>query len=507
LDEDLRGDDKITKVISLQSIQLLPKTPHTVDLREYLPDITADSWGVLSDVRKGGLKNDLTAAFEDDGTSNAGQYVPLKKISGSGMDGECVYRSTSRWQYGANPEISATPFKGTATMDGLRWRSLYHYYNLYKNQMPLNRNKGGNQQPPNGIQSSNTCFSGGPHTIAQRVHGYNDDGLAGGNTYMADPMVPITLLARVDVALESFVDPATGKYRLRLRYYPMMVLWNPYSVRLSSNLSPIQSSYTNMFRRWNITIKVGSAGVPPFDAEPNNLFQGGGYLPELKTKSEDTATSQPGEIKIFALANGDVRKTSLGGDGSSNVCVFNELANTGNLADWRQFYDLPWQGTSNPADVIDVTVNNKSLDANATYNNGGPHKAWPDGGTYNMRISTYSPPSVNAPKSWPSPKPMISMMSGNPYLLVGFNYRAKGIMQTADTNYFNAQFNPPMFMGNSSSLSNINTVGYWREIYARNTSSTAASRPPRPTHPNFTRWARWTCSSAPDQGAGFSSPP
>jgi hypothetical protein len=386
------------------------------------------------------------------------------------MDGECVYRSSSQWRFGAVPEAPANAFNGSATMDGLRWRSLYFYYNLYKNSMALNRTKKGNQQAPAGIQSSNTGFSGGAHTIPQRVHGYNHDGIMASGSFMMDPIVPITLQMRMDVALESFVDPGTGKYRLRLRYYPMMVLWNPYSVRLSSNLNPIQNFYTNMFRRWDITLTAGGSGVTPFN-QPFNMFQptgGGAYLPSLKTKGSDTATFEPGEIKIFTIADGDIVKTSLGGSDSTNVCVFNELSNTGELADWCQYYDLPWPGTDNPADLINVQVSNKSLDANATYNNGGPLTAWPDGNLYNTRISTYSPPSVAAPSSWPNPRPAISTMAGNPFLLVGFNYRAKGIKQTTDSNYFNSQLNPPMFMGNSSSFSNINTVGYWRELYARN---------------------------------------
>ena len=468
LDEDYRGEENIAKVISLETFQLVPQNPQRLDLREYIPDITAHSWGVLANVRKGGLKNDLTAAFEDDGTSNAGQYAALLKNSGADMDGECVYRSSSKWKFGAVPEVTANAFNGSATMDGLRWRSLYFYYNLYKNNMALNRPKKGNQQAPAGIQSSNTGFSAGSHSIPQRVHGYNHEGIMASGSYMMDPIVPVTLQMRMDVALESFVDPGTGKYRLRLRYYPMMVLWNPYSVKLSSNLNPVQNFYTNMFRRWSVTITAGSTLVPPFNTAYNLFQPTDKYLPTLVTNGAETATFEPGEIKIFSIADQDIQKTTLGGSDNTNVGVFKELRNTGELADWCQYYDLPWPGTDNPADLINVQVSNQSIDANATYNNGGPLTAWPDGNTYNMRISTYSPPSVKAPNSWPNPKPAISTMAGNPFLLVGFNYRAKGIKQTPDTNYFNSQFNPPMFMGNSSSLSNINTVGYWRELYARN---------------------------------------
>ncbi len=469
LNQDLRDSGSASKILSLGTLKLTSKTPATTDLRNYAPDLTSESWGVLADARKGGLKNDLTAAFEDDETSNAGQYEALKASGGSGMDALCVYRSSSEWQYGAKPATPATPFSGSATMDGLRWRSLYLYYNLYKNTMSLNRNKAGAQQPPTGIQSSNLGFSSGALTIPQRAPVQNDDGVAAVG-YLLDPLVPVTLQARVDVALESFVDPGTKKYRLRLRYYPMMVLWNPYSVRISANPSPSQSFYTNLFRRWSITMKVGSTVITPFDGGANcNLFQGGGYLPTLNTKAADTASFEPGEIKIFALADNDVAKTNLGDPAKSNVCVFNELANSGKLADWNQYYDLPWAGTDKPSDLIDVSVGNSNLDANATYNNGGPLNSWPDGTQpYNLRISTYSPPSVKPTSTWPNPKPAIQTMNGTPFLIVGFNYRAKGIKQTTDSNYFNSAFNPPMFMGNSTSFTNVNTVGYWRELYARN---------------------------------------
>lgn len=466
LDTDLRNDDNITKVITLNSLKLATSKPVTVTTNSYAPDVTAYSLGVLADVKNGGLRKDLTAAFEDDGSSNAGQYNALKGTSGtgSGMDAQCLYRSTAT--FGAVPDNPVAPFSGSATMDGLRWRSLYLYYNLYKNTMPLNRSDGGKQAAPTGIQSSNLAFSGGAHSIPQRAPNSTEDGMCG--AHLMDPMVPVTLQARVDVAMESFVDPTTGNYRLRLRYYPMMVLWNPYSVRLTSSLAPSQSFYTNLFRRWSINIKAAGVGVPPFDNVAYNLFQGSGYLPTLNTKAADTTTFEPGEIKFFTLPDKDIAKTTLGEPGATNVCVFNDLANTGALADWCQYYDIPWAGTHTD-DVVDVTVSNTSLDANATYNNNGPLNAWPDGTkAYSGRISTYSPPTTKATSAWPNPKPQMSTLNGTPFLIVGFSYRAKGIKQTPDANYFNAAFNPPMFMGNSTSLTNLNTVGYWREMYARN---------------------------------------
>jgi hypothetical protein len=467
LNVDLRNQANIDKVITLDSLDLATTQPLTASTGTFAPDVTAYSMGVLADVRNGGLRKDLTAAFEDDGTS--GQYAALKASSGSGMDAQSVYRSTSKYQ--AVPPKAAAPFSGSATMDGLRWRSLYLYYNLYKNSMPLNRPKGSTAPNPAGIQSADLGLSGGGYTIPMRVPSHKEeDGLAAGN-YLMDPIAPLVLQARVDIALESFVDPATGKYRLRLRYHPMMVLWNPYSTRITSNLNTSISFYTNLLNingRWNTTIKVGATGVAPFDV-PYSLIQGGGYPLNLVSAPAETALFEPGEIKVLALA-GDIAKTTLGDPASTNVCnIQNLVSSNKNLsADWAQTYDLPWAGTSNPAETVAVAVANKNITANATYTNGGPFNAWPDGSaTWNSRFSSYNIPGATPANTWPSPP--ISTMNGTPYLLVGFNYRAKGIKQTSDPNYYNAAHNPPMFMGNSSGFTTLDSSygGYWRELYAR----------------------------------------
>jgi hypothetical protein len=469
LDTDLRNNDKLAKVISLESLKLLSDPPSTTSTATYSPDVTAYSMGVLADVRNGGLKKDLTAAFEDDRTNNSGQYAALKKSCGSGMDAQCVYRSTSKYQ--AVPPKSASPVNGSATMDGLRWRSLYLYYNLYKNSMSLNRTTS-NSSSPSGIQSADLGLSSGPYSVAQRVPSFSEEDGLGSGGYLMDPIAPLILQARVDIALESFVDPGSGKYRLRLRYHPMMVLWNPFSVRITANPSPAITFYTNLLNingRWQTTITVGGTAAQPFGSPGYSLIQGSNYPLKLVSSATETVSFEPGEIKVLALA-GDVKKLALGEPSSLNVCNIQNLVSAdANLsADWAQYYDLPWPGTSNANDVVKVDVSNKNLTANATYTSGGPFNAWPDGNTnWNNRFASYNIPGATPSNTWPSPA--ISTMNGTPYLLVGFNYRAKGIQPTTDPNYYNAAFNPPMFMGNSSGFTNMDSSygGYWRELYAR----------------------------------------
>ena len=320
------------------------------------------------------------------------------------------------------------------------------------------------------IQSGDLGLSRGAYSIPMRVPSYKEEDGLGSAPYLMDPIAPLVLQARVDIALESFVDPGSGKYRLRLRYYPMMVLWNPYSTRITSNSSPsisFNTSLLNVNGRWNTTIKVGSTGVTPFDV-PYSLIQGSGSPLNLVSDAADTASFEPGEIKVLALA-GDVAKTTLGDPSTSNVCqIKNLVSSNANLsADWAQYYDLPWTGTSNPADTVNVTVGNKNM-TGVAYSGGGPFNTWPDGSSTSMsRLSNYIIPGTTPPNTWPGPA--IGQMNGTPYLLVGFNYRAKGIKQTTDPNYYNAAYNPPMFMGNSSGFTTMDSSygGYWRELYAR----------------------------------------
>ena len=206
---DLRSDTGVPKVSTLQSLAFLPSVTGAQLLgsgaSRFAPDVTTYSLGVLADVRNGGLKRDLTAAFEDDKTVNpSGQFQALMNGCGTKVqDQQAVYRSSNAAL--AVPVQSPPAYTGTTTIDGLRWESLYQYYNLYKSTIPLWRTNSGAAGPPSGVPASNLGFAASaPYSLQQRQYSYND---GGGGTFAIDPIAPVVIGARIDIGVCSFVDP------------------------------------------------------------------------------------------------------------------------------------------------------------------------------------------------------------------------------------------------------------------------------------------------------------
>ena len=471
LSTDFRNNSALSKITSLASLKLLPATsPSGYTPNQHSPDLTPYSWGVIADVRNGGLKKDLTAAFEDDRTTNpTGQFLALKNSCGTGQDSESVFRSNNAAL--CVPVITVPPFSANPTvLDGLRWQSLYQYYNLYKSVSPMWKAKvaGATATAPAGIPNANIGFpASSPYVLQQRFARYND----GGTPFDMDPICPMVIEARVDIALVSFVDPGTGKYRLRLRYYPFLTLYNPFSTRITADEKvasyyEFYNNYFNLNGRWTTYINVNGVGIPPFSGNGCSLIQGAGYPLNLLSKVADAATFEPGEIKVFGLAADSV-KTTFGEPRATNVCAFNELVNSNpNLsADFAQTYDIPWEGTSDPSAIVSVIEPNQIMTANVVYQCATLINEWPDGtGNHSRRMLVPSLPEVRPIGTWP--KISISQMNGTPYLIVGFNMRSKGIGNTSDTNYFNYKHHVPTFMGNNVILSDV-AGGMWKEVYAR----------------------------------------
>ena len=515
---DVRSDVDVTRLSTLQSLALLPSINgpsfQNSSAAHFAPDVTTYSLGVLADVRNGGLKRDLSAAFEDDKSVNpTGQFQALLNTCGANLqDQQAVYRSSNAaLAVPVQAPPSYTGSTGGTTLDGLRWESLYQYYNLYKSTIPLWRAKLGAATPPSGVPTSSLAFTTGvPYSLQQRFYSYND---GGGGTFTLDPVAPTVLAARVDIGLVSFVDPTTGNYRLRLRYYPTLVLYNPYGVRITTAQNTSYNFYTNFFTingRWNCIFRVNGIGIPPFDgASPNtsgySLIQGSGYPLVLNAQPSDVTSFDPGEIKIFELTS-DVARSTLGDPSSSNVCNLQNLVNSSNKisADWAQTYDLPWAGTANPNDKVTVSVGNMQLTANVAYESGSPLDEWPDGsanGASNARFQSLNLPTVTPAGAWPAGGLPISSMTGNGYLLVGFNVRSKGIQQTTDVNYANYNYVQPSFVGNNLQFSDVDG-GNWREVYARafkpySSVSEVSTDNPADGQPRHTSWGQNSVGDAP----------
>lgn len=203
------ADDTITseivgKIGNLEALELLSPAPN-FDLNEFSRDYTVSSMGVLCDVKNGGLKKDLTIAFEEDVT----------------FDRE--FPTSDNLLLTEERKASVNFPNGYAN-----WSILKDYYNLYQR---VQSNGGMNEYstltslPQSeqlitsaGISGSDNIHDYGPHEFPHRYH-------------TISPVVSILSRFQVTYWVEYLGGPSDYIPRLHLR--PVLGLYNPYNVSLA----------------------------------------------------------------------------------------------------------------------------------------------------------------------------------------------------------------------------------------------------------------------------------
>ena len=540
---DFRAAPNVDQVMTPQQLPYLPTVaPTGYVVNKYAADVTTYGYGVLADVRNGGLKKDLTAAFEDTGNTVGKSYAKLNP------DGTArVYRApVDTVPIILNPAIA--PAGTTLALDGLRWINLFTFYNLYKSTFPsLNMGSGGRVtnprvsvagSKPSGI--GNPAASNRPYSISPRGHAWTDTGLGASNgNFSMGTLAPISLSCRWDVSVAS--TPTAGGWTLLLNYYPQLTLYNPYAVTISAPLNNFRygralAAAGNFYLE--TTVGSGAAAKVYFTA----LNQGTTLQRMLFTTGfDDTQTLKPGEIRVFGLkspiagtqssiaiacemkvtaapygyvSNGYAANLSR----SAQLEVLTSLGNPAAIPATSDVYGpLPAQTAGTPVSIrlipakpnaVNVTSNTAyGSPLNATINrsgsgdysipqslywpslntNGGavlnsiPTKTGSGGGRYGI---SGAPGSIGTGFSGSVPgKPALTAnidTLGETQVLSIF-VRKKGINLTAGQSYSNASFAVPNFSGNSSIFNPINDcygASYWDELYIGSNATFWPSYPP-----------------------------
>lgn len=466
------GVENIAKLITNETVKLLPTISMKTALSRYSPDFTVHSEGVIADVRHGGLKKDLTAAFE-----NPAAFESLLNSDGNGAAMLYRYSNSSA---NADPTVpsGAQPANSGIT-DGLPWHSLFFHYSTYKSQMT-------SPVSPSGKPSTAPISSGNPtslpNVLSPRYYGMK---LAGSSTKQAG-IAPLPIAFRVDVAISSYNagNATTPAWRLRLHYYPQLVLYNPYAVRISANDYQFQRNFGafatagsyNASSPTVTCIKVtANSGSGTITVPYTLINQADNGRLVLKTKPGDCATLDPGETRVFAL-DADALKS----DPKAAITFSDLVSNPDMSADYSQYCDLPATAdpttgkssgtpfsTTDPNAQISIQLSAPSLRCQAvdTFCN-PPNYKWPDndgsvraqaGGNYQQQA---------APGSWQ--KLSISQMNSQPRRIIGFYIRQKGLKPSASTfTYSNAANQIPVFHGNFSQFTPMeDSASYpWKEVY------------------------------------------
>lgn len=314
------------------------------------PDLTTHSFGVLSDTRKGGLKTDLTAAFESlnsNTTTTAGFFEMLcqrqpagRDATGGGVDDAWAGKL---WRV---PGVSPV---SSAYLDGNRWYPLYHYYNLYKSRIPRYR---ANESQWNPVRRRGLGGVGGQSAD------YDCARRGPSNAILVGGLLPELVGLRFGVYF-STINGGTG---IRFHYAPRLVLHNPYSVSINPGVDFTQTSlvdfqFTNNFLNMNglnVTIRNLTTGEILYSGLPNPQ----GSNPNIGPANSNL-NFEPGEVKIF------------GGNGARNTLSYaryNDPAEYPLVSDFTDsfnFYDPTLSGALAPGDSLEITVTTRVSDANS----------------------------------------------------------------------------------------------------------------------------------------------
>ncbi|WP_309396349.1 pilus assembly PilX family protein [Cerasicoccus maritimus] len=264
---DLEEDERTGESFSIADLTLL--TNDASMPKEYFHDLTASSLGLLTDTRNGGLKKDLTFAFENNG-------VYTMEFGAEGSADRFFIDDLE------DPETGLT---------GPNWDILRSYYSLYNNvnlgSMPVT------PALPDANSALRTDFLPYKHGAINDFWHY---------TYI-DPyqrnnaVHPVLSRLQLEFGIQAELHDDTGKYKIRIEVRPVIGLYNPYNVKLNDAV------YIFLFHfNPTITLTAGGNNYEINFKDLGLLSNGSGYMRFIvnTSDSDDGIDFLPGETRLFA---------------------------------------------------------------------------------------------------------------------------------------------------------------------------------------------------------------
>ncbi len=310
-------DDFLDKLNGLGELVFQPDlTLDTAGATRLGADLTVHSAGVLANVREGGLREDLTAAFETPAAYE--DFVDTKVDPVLDAPGVAkVYRRSV-------PSLFGRSYAENELVFTQLWQNFYNYYCLYKARYRSpNLSGGGTLSSLSGIGDPDSTAP----TVQARLHAYPHRGGVGdysGSATYGDKYLPVFLGVSLQVWLSSEkvtnhtapVPPATtvvNTYRLRVHVEPRLVLYNPYNVHLEAPRDPdnpsqflVLSFPAGVVQPQQLQMKVAVDGVVVRDdhymlngrSTPQGLPN---FFDTLQTSSTEGWSLAPGEVRVFSM--------------------------------------------------------------------------------------------------------------------------------------------------------------------------------------------------------------
>lgn len=327
--KNVTDDSQFSKIPSLATLDLVANVDGRPSRKNFL-DVTTGSFAVLSDVREGGLKRDLSVLLERPiSRTETGNEFMLYKFNvkdawannpSYGLPNtpqECVpiqdlaayyqlYDQSRKGgiEYNTADIKTTSPNYGTQTAP---WKVTTDYSAMYRQPVPVK------------VQFVLSLHAE-PITAADRAitHSYDPDG--------AGPLPSVTTTANLSI-------PAGDTHKLRLAVIPVVTMWNPYNVPLTMQSGAACQSFRVRSPSFYIgCVKTRSTGGN-FTANPLNLTfaavsssitgghtEGRADLMRLNFGYSGPPVSfKPGEVRVFSMPYGSSNTLYASGGNDYNV--------------------------------------------------------------------------------------------------------------------------------------------------------------------------------------------
>lgn len=276
------GPEVSDRLVSMWTLD--PAGATKEDIQKHFFDLTTFGKGVVTSVRSGHLKKDLSLLFEKSNNSLPAQYRfnPTDSLEPS-------IRPMSPDLLAYNPKIPNRHFAA--------WTNMRHYYRMYRQSSDAATAGTGN--------AGALGWSGSkPYTDVQIPVLYRDNGNSGkwqgNNSYNRIPVLAkLTFIYSLvsEYVSGSGTAASPNRYRLSMVYTPVYTYWNPYNVELrvpDNILGCLSSTYQVLPMHKNFYL--GDTAQGP---SPDGLFTGNAHS-FLRSSSGSQIIFKPGEIKVFS---------------------------------------------------------------------------------------------------------------------------------------------------------------------------------------------------------------
>ncbi len=307
------ADNKNSKLaITLSQGQLV--APNSNRFSEtYFHAFTPYSRGLLTDAKNGGLKRDLTQAFEDEAVFE--RWFGLRSVNEiiPGNTSE-IMREFGDWRRTASVPVSGyrtanaqEPFfisnrfeyttNGGKRFAGPNWGNMRFFYNSYRSNI-------------NGSLDNIFPYPGSPNAPVVRnewnpYQNFSDPSWPVDTDVQHTNFVVAPLLARVQMGYRLTTEPVpgdpAGRHRAVVEFKPLFGLWNPYNVTIKPTVYRLDWEMSPIF---DITIDGRNSIVKLSDWYGNTTKDNGISKGEtLKAVIRNPTDFQPGEFRMFSTNN------------------------------------------------------------------------------------------------------------------------------------------------------------------------------------------------------------